>query len=221
MGTLINISSPQQQLRQNRSLLLLTGGVSTLAGLFIWSASPFIFSNPKDKVGVCLRYLSLLSTLGCGVGAVVSGRQLERISPLIKAMDTAEREDFLTALATSQFVQQQQWQQMALQPTTRPPIQVEQVADSTGNASGNNPGNNPGNGAIEPVTDSVTNSVTNGVTSAAEAYKPMYLSIIALQQQGTSDSKIIKEVLGQSGRNFDKGKEMLEALLQLGQEQKW
>jgi hypothetical protein len=136
-------------------------------------------------------------------------------------MDTAEREDFLTALATSQFVQQQQWQQMALQPTTRPPIQVEQVADSTGNASGNNPGNNPGNGAIEPVTDSVTNSVTNGVTSAAEAYKPMYLSIIALQQQGTSDSKIIKEVLGQSGRNFDKGKEMLEALLQLGQEQKW
>jgi hypothetical protein len=47
------------------------------------------------------------------------------------------------------------------------------------------------------------------------------LSIIALQQQGTSDSKIIKEVLGQSGRNFDKGKEMLEALLHLGQAQGW
>jgi hypothetical protein len=218
VGTLINISSPQQQLRQNRSLLLLTGGVSTIAGLFLWSATPFIFSNPKDKVGVCLRYLSLLSTLGCGVAAVVSGRQLERISPLIKAIDTAERDDFLTALATSQFVQQQHWQQQALAPTQLQPLSAPL---SLGNASGNTTGNNPGNGAIEPVTDSVTDSVTNPLTTVTEAYKPMYLSIIALQQQGTSDSKIIKEVLGQSGRNFEKGKEMLEALLQLGKQQGW
>ncbi len=238
MGTLINISSPQQQLRQNRSLLLLTGGVSTLAGLFIWSASPFVFSNPKDKVGVCLRYLSLLTTLGCGVGAVVSGRQLDKISPLIKAIDTAERSDFLEQLAVSQYRQQQQWQQMARAPTTKPPIQINQV-DSTHIQPSNGTGNG-GNEAVTSVTkaDSVNvsqdkqfNSVTdagngngNGnanVTDGTEAYKPLYLAVTQMKEMGVSDSKIIKEVLGHEGRNFKQGQEMLEALLSLGQKHGW
>jgi hypothetical protein len=203
-------------------MLLLIGGVSSVAGLLLWSSSPFIWSNSKDKFQVVLRYLSLFGSLGCGVTAIVCGQQLQKINPLVKALDVAERNDFLEQLAVSQFQQQQQWQQMALAPTQLQPLSTPHSTPlSLGNTSGNATGNNPGNVAIEPVTDSVTDSVTNSLPEVKEAYKPMYLSIIALQQQGTSDSKIIKEVLGQEGRNFDKGKQMLEALLHLGQQQGW
>jgi hypothetical protein len=217
LGTLINISSPQQQLRQNRSLLLLVGGVSTIAGLFLWSAPPFIWSNPKDKVGVCLRYLSLLGTLSCGISAVVAGKQLERITPLIKAVETAEKADFLDQLASSQYVQQSQWQQMAVT-ALQPPVAV-------GNSFSGNGCNDELPSGNDVVTNSVTEPVTDAMTpvadAATEAYKPTYLAIMALQQQGVSESKIIKEVLGQEGRNYEKGKAMLEALLQLGQSEGW
>ena len=217
MGTLINISSPQQQLRQNRSLLLLVGGASTIAGLFLWSAPPFIWSNPKDKVGVCLRYLALFSSLGCGITAVVTGKQLEKITPLLKAIETAEKMDFLDQLASSQYVQQQQWQQQAMT-ALQPPAAV-------GNSFSGNGCNDELPSGNEVVTDSVTNSVTDATDTATlattEAYKPTYLAVISLQQQGASDSKIIKEVLGQEGRNYERGKEMLETLLQLGQSEGW
>jgi hypothetical protein len=214
---MINISSPQNQLRQNRSLLLLVGGVSSVAGLFLWSAPPFIWSNPKDKVGVCLRYLSLFGSLSCGVAAVVSGRQLQRISPLIKAVETAERADFLDQLASSQYVQQAQWQQMAVT-ALQPPVAV-------GNSFDGNGGNVDTASGNEVVTDSVTNLVTNAADSAAltatDTYKPMYLAVTALQRQGVAESKIIKDVLQQEGRNYAAGKQMLDALLQLGEQERW
>jgi hypothetical protein len=221
LGTLIGISSPQVQLRQNHTLLLLVGGVSSVAGLFLWSAPPFIWSNPKDKVGVCLRYLSLFSSLSCGITAVASGKQLGRIAPLIKAIETAERADFLDQLASSQYVQQTQYQQAAMT-ALQPPAAV-------GNDFFGNGCNDELPSGNEVVTDSVTDSVTNSVTDATdtatlattEAYKPTYLAVISLQQQGASDSKIIKEVLGQEGRNYERGKEMLETLLQLGQSEGW
>ncbi len=240
MGTLIGISSPQVQLRQNRSMLLLIGGVSSVAGLLLWSSSPFIWSNSKDKFQVVLRYLSLFGSLGCGVTAIVCGQQLQKINPLVKALDVAEKNDFLEQLAVSQFQQQQQWQQMALAPTTKPPIQINQV-DSTPHSTHIQPSNGAGNGSNEAVTsvtkadlvnvsqDKQFNSVTdagngNGnanVTDGTEAYKPLYLAVTQMKEMGVSDSKIIKEVLGHEGRNFKQGQEMLEALLSLGKEQGW
>lgn len=220
MGSLIGISNPQNQLRQNHTLLLLSGGISTILGLFLWSAPPFIWSNTKDRVGVVLRYLALASSLGCGVAAVATGYQLQRIAPLIKAIETAERNDFLDQLASSQYVQQQQWQQLAaseLQPV------------STGNSSVSSLVTETGNSDTERVTSVTNDSVTDTVTtekstatpSAIEGYKPIYLAIAAMKQEGISDTKIIKEVLKQEGRNFETGQKMLEAILQLGQQEGW
>ena len=214
---MIKISSPQNQLRQNRTLLLLTGGVSTVAGLFMWSAMPFVFNNPKDKVGVCLRYLSLFGSLSLGIAAVASGHQLQRINPLLKAVETAERNDFLDQLASSQYVQQQQWQREAMT-ALQPPAAV-------GNDNFGNGGNVDTASGNEFVTDDVTEPVTDVADSAtltaAETYKPMYLAIVALQQQGVAESKIIKDVLQQEGRNYPQGKAMLEALMRLGASQQW
>ena len=217
MGTLINISNPQQQLRQNRALLLLVGGISTIGGLFLWSLPPFVFNNPSNKVNVVLRYLALVGSLSSGVAAVATGKQLDRINPLIKAVEAAERSDFLDQLASSQYVQQQQWQREAMT-ALQPPAAVGNSFDGNGGnvdtASGNELVTNP-------VTDTAANAADSATLTVAETYKPIYLAVTALQQQGVAESKIIKDVLQQEGRNYSQGKQMLDALLQLGEQQKW
>jgi hypothetical protein len=227
MGTvkaMIKISSPEQQLRQNRAMLLLIGGISSLGGLLIWSATPFAANDPKNPVHVSLRYIALVSGLVCGVSAVACGHQLEKISPLIEAMDAAEKRDFLTQLAVACHVQETQHKaaaMLALSPASQPESQIGNAVTESGNA------------VPEPVTNErnqpVTESVTDGVTAEThsethpltEGYKPMYLAVTTLQRQGVSESKIIKEVLGQEGRNYEKGKQSLQALLTLGQQQGW
>jgi signal transduction histidine kinase len=226
---MIKISTPQDQLRSNRNLLALVGGSSTIIGLLVWSSSPFLFPNPKDRVEISLRYISLFITSCCGVTAVVTGYQLQRITPLIKAIETAEKNDFISQLATSQWIQEQHYQReavTALQPSSQPAVTMPVTSSNENSYNDRNDANSRDNEVTQkPVTDSLTN-VTEGVTTAVtdegmEGYRPMYLAVTALQQQGISDSDIIKDTLKMGGTNYAKGKAMLEALLQLGQSQDW
>jgi len=145
------------------------------------------------------------------VAAVVSGRQLDKISPLIKAIDTAERDDFLTALATSQFVQQQQWQQQALAPTQLQPLSDPHSTHIQPESS-------------HPLSATSTDELStsqNSEVSSSEHFRSLWKSVSLLKEQGISDTKIIEDVLGMSGRKFNEGKQMLDTLLQLGQQQGW
>jgi hypothetical protein len=207
MGTLIGISSPQVQLRQNRSMLLLIASISSISGLLLWSASPFALNNPKDKVQVVLRYLSLFTSLSCGVTAIVCGNQLQKINPLVKAIETAEKNDFLEQLAVSQYQQQQQWQQMALAPTQLQPVSMAVQPESSDQGSAT---------SVDALPTSQNSKVTG-----SEHFRSLWKSVSLLKEQGISDTKIIEEVLGMSGRKFTEGKQMLEALLQLGQSEGW
>ncbi|HEY9872134.1 MAG TPA: hypothetical protein V6D12_01795, partial [Candidatus Obscuribacterales bacterium] len=76
----IKISMPQDQLKQNRSLWLVIGGISSVSGLLIWSVAPFAMPNPKSPSQVLARYLAILGGFGCGVSALVAGRELQRIT---------------------------------------------------------------------------------------------------------------------------------------------
>ena len=222
---MIKISSPQNQLRSNRNLLALVGGSSTVIGLLLWSSSPFLFPNTKDRVEISLRYLSLFVSGCCGITAVVTGSALQRIAPLIKAIETAERNDFISQLATAQWVQEQRYQSeavTALQPSQQQPVTLQQQNSYNDRNDAAPMDNEVSN---EPVTDSLTTATANAVTPATddemEGYRPTYLAVTALQQQGISDSDIIKDVLKQGGTNYSKGKQMLNALLQLGQSKGW
>ena len=225
---MIKISSPQDQLRSNRNLLALVGGTSTVIGLLLWSSSPFLFPNLKDKFSVSLRYLSLFITSCCGVTAVATGHQLQRITPLIKAIEQAEKADFISQLATSQWVQEQRYQSeavTALQPSLQQPVTLQQQNSynerNDDTAMDNEVSNEPVTDSITTATPSVTDAVTPATDEEMEGYRPTYLAVTALQQQGVSDSDIIKDVLKQGGTNYQKGKQMLDALLQLGQSKGW
>lgn len=197
-------------------MLLLIGGISSLSGLMLWSATPFAASDTKNPVHISLRYFALVSGLVCGVAAVAIGSQLQKIIPLIEAIDQAEKHDFLTQLAASTYVQDGRWEQEAVNA-----LQSGNANDITGNVASE--------GVTSARNQSVTDTVTNDVTTATHpetapatvGYKPMYLAVTLLRQQGVSESKIIKEVLGQEGRNFDKGKQMLQTLLQMGESEGW
>lgn len=212
MDRLINISSPQNQLRQNRTLLLLVGGCSTIAGLFFWSLPPFVFNNPTNKVNVILRYLALFGGLSCGISAVVSGKQLERITPLVKAVEQAEKADFFDQLASSQYLQSQMWQREAMTAlqsgstvSQRQPEQVDPEPVDRGSTTS---------------ADQLTTSQNAEVTES-QHFQSLYKSVSLLKEQGLSDTKIIEEVLGMGGRRFTEGKQMLDTLLTLGQSQGW
>jgi len=202
---MINLSNSQQQLRQNRAMLLLIGGVSSFSGLMLWSATPFATSNPKNTVHICIRYIALFSSLSCGVAAVATGYQLEKISPLVKALDMAEKDEFFTQLAASQWVQQQQWEKrasQALQPASQPPVSLQH------------------DGPSQPTSE-LTDSTSNAVSSDVEGYRALYQSVSLARSQGATDTQIIEKVLGLGGRNFNQGKVALQALLQMGKDQNW
>ena len=222
---MIKISSPENQLRSNRNLLALVGGSSTVIGLLLWSSSPFLFPNPKDRVNISLRYLSLFISTCCGVTAVATGHQLQRITPLLKAVEQAEKADFISQLATSQWVQEQRYQSeavTALQPSSRPPVAMP-VTDNSNDYNDAVPMDNEV--MDKPVTDSITTATHPATPTATdegiEGYRPMYLAVTALQQQGVADSDIIKDTLKQGGANYQKGKQMLDTLITLGQSQRW
>ena len=228
---MIKISSPEQQLRQNRAMLLLIGGVSSLGGLLIWSAPPFALNNPKNSLHVSLRYIALVSGLVCGVSAVACGHQLEKIAPLIEAMDAAEKRDFLTQLAVSCYVQETQHRSAAMQSLS--PVKSESGNAGNGTGNGGNVDGASGNGVTEKRYQTVTAESHSesaesesaespeSASSLAASFKPHYLAVLSARARGESDSKIIKEILGQEGRNFEKGKQMLQTLIQLGEQQGW
>jgi hypothetical protein len=193
----ITISLPQDQLKQNRFLLLSIGGVASVAGLFIWSVAPFATSR------VAVRYLALGSTLTCGVAAVVAGKKLQRITPLIQALETAERDDFLLQLAVAQFSHEQQHWNTVLQQAPVAPETALPVAE-----------------VKDPVKE-VKNSGNDAIPGNAESYRPLYLAVKHLQQEGVADSRIVKQVLGMEGGNFAKGQKALQAILDLGLQQGW
>ena len=214
MARLIDNNLPQQSLRENRNFLLTIGGISTVAGLLIWSSSPFIFSNNKDKINIFCRYLSLITSLGCGITSVACGHRLSKINPLIQAINQFEKNDFLTQLAASQYQQEQYWNRLALETPTRPPIQISQVADSIPDSIPNS------------TSDSIPNSTSDSTSQTSEVpevegYRSLYLAVSNLKQQGVSDTQIIESVLGLGGRRFNEGKKALESLIHIGKEQGW
>ncbi len=206
---MIKISSPEQQLRQNRNLLLLICGICSIVGLFGWSATPFLLASPKGKFQITLRYLSLLGTLGCGIATVVSGNQLERIKPLLKAVDKAEQTDFITQLASSQYQQELYWQQQASQSLFQSTSELTPQLPEMGSDE-------------LPSVPGITDSESYGSNAeTADSFKPLFHAVTLLQQSGISDTKIIETVLEKRGRSFGEGKAILTELLQLGKEQGW
>lgn len=58
-------------------------------------------------------------------------------------------------------------------------------------------------------------------TSTDTSQKQLYIAVKSLLEAGKSETYIIESVLGLGGRNWEKGKQMLQHLLREGEEQGW
>ena len=206
---MIKISSAEYQLRQNRKIWLFIGGVSSVGGLLIWSVVPFAANDLKNPNNVWFRYAALIGSLGCGISAVMAGTELERIAPQIRALNKAEKEDFLNQLATAQYIQLQRYDmeaQQALKAETHPPVSAGETLRQD---------------SPSQSTSQLTDSTSGVGSSDVEGYRALFQSVSLAKSQGATDTEIIEKVLGLGGRNFSQGKKALQTLLHMGQQQGW
>lgn len=208
MAKLIPISEGQNQLRQNRILLLSVGSISTVAGLLFWSATPFLLPSKTDRLQIALRYVSLVSTMFCGITACVAGQQLKRISPLVKALEKAEQNDFMTQVASSQYVQEEAWMELATAEIAS--LQQQQQHETLPAVA---PAVAPA-GYQLPIPE-------NREAPSPESFYTLYQAVMKLKQKGVPEKEIIEDILQPKGGRFAEGKVMLEMLMGLGSDYKW
>lgn len=58
-------------------------------------------------------------------------------------------------------------------------------------------------------------------SSVSSSQKQLYIAVKSLLEMGKSETYIVKEVLGMGGRSWEKGKQVLQELLQEGEKQGW
>lgn len=75
--------------------------------------------------------------------------------------------------------------------------------------------------AVEVRQAEPEQSIPATATTSREADKALYLAVKGLLEAGKSQTWIIEEVLKLKGRKFSEGKERLQALLALGEQQRW
>lgn len=74
--------------------------------------------------------------------------------------------------------------------------------------------------SLESLWDVVATDLTSDLPTSTNQ-KSMYLAVVNLLESGKPETFVIEEVLGYRGRNFKKGKELLQELLQEGKENEW
>ena len=151
----------------------------------------------RDKIINASGFLGGLASIGYCLIINQSLRELEGKNIMINKL---EKELFID----EQMSLYNQFRQQQLQPQAQEFYQDPPVVNigNTGNGNGVN---------IDlPIVTDVTNNVTTtGVTSVTD---DILSEAIEALTNNKSDSFIIKNILGYEGRNFNKGKEILEVI---------
>lgn len=140
--------------------------------------------TPFLTQSVSIRYAALAYTLLSGLITSYSASELIKNKRIYTSLDKSEIDDFLHQVAVQQYAQQQQWSSEAVR--TDKPLEPRQT-------------NQLGENGSEFVRSEPTEF---GLTELSELVEDAL-------NDGYSDSKIIKEVLGYRGDNYTKGKELL------------
>ncbi|MBW4667207.1 MAG: hypothetical protein KME60_07130 [Cyanomargarita calcarea GSE-NOS-MK-12-04C] len=74
--------------------------------------------------------------------------------------------------------------------------------------------------SLEALWDAVATNPTSDLQASTNR-KSLYLAAVSLLKNGKSETFLIEEVFGCSGRNFQNGKKLLQELLHEGEENKW
>lgn len=191
----------QGRARLNESALLLQCLIlfALLGGFLAISLAPALYPNrPK------LRVTSLLFGSFCGGLGLVAACQLGATKQLVDRLDKVQEEVEISRLAAEQYLQSERASaeaEAALQnppPPTYTPTYLPQGAYP------------------EPVSSEVSKPISSAQDASPGCDGGSIKSAIAIvaaaqkaRAEGLSDSRIIQEILGYRGSQYNKGKELL------------
>lgn len=181
----------------NRNKLHLTAISLLILGFFIWSITPFI-ANDQDSLNHRLvRYSSLIISLSCGSLALHCGLKLDKDNKIHQATIKSQDDIKYHSLATEQYLEEKRLELIAsyqLQEFQQELLPSRPVTDET------------------PINQEVTELQLH---SNQLVDRNLVTSVTNAINDGLSDSKIIKEVLGMTGRNYQDGKTLLSQIKKL------
>lgn len=198
---MIELDSGKEQIKLNRTILHSTGISSAIAGLFLWSITPFV---TESKL---LRFGSLGTSLILGGISLASGVKLEQNKTLYRAIQKAEEDDFLHRIASAQYGQQQVWETIAAGGTRRDDLPVGATSTLEVPGSDAEVSEVPEDGEL---TDSLPGSNQTSQLVAGSPGSPG--SVKKAIKEGKSDTWIIENILKMGGRKFEEGKVILEEM---------
>jgi hypothetical protein len=206
------------QIKQNHGLLNATAIFSSVSGLLVWSTTPFVSSN------TIARYFSLFYCIGAGSTAIYCGNKLEKSKLLFLALQRAQDDDFLHQIASLQYARQQHWNQLA-GATSNPfgtffpeaeaePVKSAEVppdGDFRASTSTNTNAPIPEVREVPPDGD-FRDSDPEVAEVNPLAGEVLVRAVSEAVTSGKSDTWIIENILNMKGRQFAKGKTILEFL---------
>lgn len=126
-NTLIQLDNGIDSIKSARSLCHLLSIGSIIIGGLVWSLPPFLATG-KNTIIITTRYFSLLGTAAAGSICLVSASYLKRTDAIIRANTKASENLIINQLASSQFAQQQYFQQLAKE---LPPLLANRAIDES------------------------------------------------------------------------------------------
>lgn len=126
-NTLIQLDNGIDSIKSARSLCHLLSIGSIIIGGLVWSLPPFLATG-KNTIIITTRYFSLLGTAAAGSICLVSASYLKRTEAIIRANTKASENLIINQLASSQFAQQQYFQQLAKE---LPPLLANRAIDES------------------------------------------------------------------------------------------
>jgi hypothetical protein len=126
-NTLIQLDNGIDSIKSARSLCHLLSISSIIIGGLVWSLPPFLATG-KNTIIISTRYFSLLGTAAAGSICLVSAGYLKRTEAIVTASCKASENLIINQLASSQFAQQQYFQQLAKE---LPPILANRAIDES------------------------------------------------------------------------------------------
>lgn len=194
----------QGRARLNESALLLQCLIllALVTGFLVISLTPALYpSRPR------LRMASLFFGSFCGGLGLVGACQLGATKQLIDRLDKVQEEIEISRLAAEQYLQSERASAEAEAALQNPPLSTY---SSTYLPQGAYP---------EPVINEVSKSASapQEPSLGADSNIKAAVAIVAAAQkaraEGLADSRIIQEILGFRGSQYNKGKELLTQIL--------
>jgi len=217
MVSVINPNANSEAIRANWKTYHLINIVALSTAVPIWFITPFLTRNPESNGWhKFFRFTSISYAIVASGTSLYLSNQLGKLKPKIDALNKREQAAFKHSVASdlflaqstntaiAQFLVTERSSSLSSEPVTT----LEPLPEAEGNE--NEPEVTELVTAREPKGYKVTVTSSEGTEPQLSPLAEEFIdAVMDALEDGYSDTKIVKEVMGFSGRNYQDGKKIL------------